>query len=257
MGLKAITRLPDAAIARCELTHLERRPIDVGRALAQHAEYRAALARLGAAVEVLPPLAGAPDATFVEDVAVVLDELAVVCSMGAESRRVEPDAIVPALEQYREVVRIGLPARIDGGDVQRVGPVVLVGLSGRTDLRGVAAFRDAVAPFGYRVEAVEVTGCLHLKSACTALPDGRLLVKRDWLGDPGALSGFGIVPVPASEPLAGDILSIGGAVLMEDAHRETRRMLEAEGYEVATVDLSEFAKAEAGVTCLSLVFEAH
>lgn len=253
-GLIAIVRPPTDALQQCELTHLERCPIDLERALKQHRAYREMLSSCGATVEVLDPLPASPDATFVEDVAIVLDEVAVLCSMGAASRRAEVSEISAALSHYRELRWVELPACIEGGDVQRVGRTIFVGLTGRTDEGGIKALRGICGPLGYVVRPVPVTGCLHFKSACTALPDGRLLVNSSWV-DTRDLSGFDLVHVPQTEPRAADVLSIGGVVVMGAPHPATAKILEDEGFEVRIVDLSEYAKAEAGVTCLSLVFE--
>jgi len=254
--LTAITRLPSRSLGDCELTHLERLPIDIDRALEQHAAYRAMLEACGARVETLPPLDDSPDGTFVEDVALVLDEVAVLCSMGAESRRAEVPAIASALSPFRPLRSVELPGRIDGGDVQRVGRVILVGLSGRTDAAGIDALREIVTPFGYTVRGIVVDGCLHFKSACTVLPDGRLLINPAWV-DRGEFAGFDTVDIDPSEPWAADVLTLGRIVVMGAPHPGTRAILEAEDLEVRVVDLSEFAKAEAGVTCLSLVFETE
>jgi dimethylargininase len=172
--------------------------------------------------------------------------------MGSEARRPEPRGIEAELRKHRPVRHIELPATLDGGDVVLVRRTLLVGLSSRTNPAGVAAMADVVRPFGYRVTPVPVHGCLHLKSACTALPDGRLLVNRQWI-DADALSPFGLVPVPPDEPGAADVLSIGRHVCLPDAFPRTAELIDRLGFEVHTIDLSEFAKAEGGVTCLSLV----
>ncbi len=198
---------------------------------------------------------GMPDSVFVEDTAVVLDEIAVLASMGAESRRGEPAGIAPELAKYREVVPIKLPARLDGGDVVVSGRNILVGLTGRTDAAGIDAMRSIVQRCGYSVRSVRVTGCLHLKSACTALPDGRLLVNPGWL-ETSDLDGMSWVPIAAEEPFAGDVAIIGQTVIASASFPRTNTSIEALGFPVRSVDLSEFAKAEGGVTCLSLIFAA-
>jgi dimethylargininase len=195
-----------------------------------------------------------PDCCFVEDTAVVLDELAVLASMGAASRRPEVAGMEPVIRRYRPVCPIQLPATLDGGDVVRVGRTILVGLSSRTNAAGVNALASIVAPHGYRVIAVPVRGCLHLKSACTALPDGRLLVNPSWL-ELAALREYHCVPVPETEPDAADSLSLGRTVCLPTAFPRTAERVTQLGFDVRTVDLSEFAKAEGGITCLSLVFE--
>jgi len=196
-----------------------------------------------------------PDCVFVEDTALVLDEVAVMMSPGAESRRGEPAGIEPALKPFREVKRIVRPATIDGGDIVVAGKIVYVGESPRTNTAGIEALRETLAPFGYAVTGVPVQKCLHLKSACSALPDGRFLVNRDWI-DISPLPATRLVDVPHSEQWAGDVLVIGEQIIVSDAFPETIRVLDGLGFRCLPVPLSEFAKAEGGVTCLSLVFRA-
>src|SRR5262249_8045210 len=167
---RAIVHAVPAALARCELTFVARRPIDVARARAQHRDYCALLMDCGLAVEVMDSSPDHPDAVFVEDAAVVLDEVAIACAMGARSRRAEVEALLPALARHRPVRRIG-KGTIEGGDVLRIGRTLFVGRSARTDDAGIAALTAIVAPLGYRVVPVGVRGCLHLKTACTALAD--------------------------------------------------------------------------------------
>jgi dimethylargininase len=250
----ALTNKPSPRLADCQLTWLSREPISHELALLQHAAYGEALAECGARVVALSVNGDAPDGVFVEDTAVVLDEVAVLASMGAESRRGETHEIGEALRAYRDVVRIQPPARLDGGDVVVAGKRILVGLSSRTDKAGVQAMRDLAGAFGYKVDAVRVTGCLHLKSACTVLPDGRLLVNSGWL-EPSDLSGFSLVPVDTEEEFAGDVACVMDTVVASAAFPRTNSRLQELGFSVRQVDLSEFAKAEGGVTCLSLIFQ--
>ena len=252
----AITNAPSPRLAECELTHLERTPIDHAVALRQHEGYQAMLRACGAEVHALDVNREYPDSVFIEDTAIVLDEIAVLCSMGAASRRGEPDAIEPALRQYRPVERITLPATIDGGDVVRVGRTLLVGESSRTNAEGAAALATIVERHGYRVMTVPVTGCLHFKSACTALPDGRLLVNPAWI-DMRSLGELETVSVPDDEPTAADVAFVGDIVCMAAEHPRTARLVESLGFTVRTTPLSEFAKAEGAVTCLSLIFRVR
>ena len=251
----AITNAPSPLLAQCELTHLERTPIDYAVAVRQHEGYQAMLRACGAEVHALDVNGNHPDSVFIEDTAIVLDEIAVLTSMGTPSRRGEPDGIEPALRQYREVERIALPATIEGGDVVCVGRTVIVGRSSRTNDAGIASLEAIVRRYGYRVIPVPVTGCLHLKSACTALPDGRLLMNPEWI-DLRPLAEFEPVPVPAAEPSAADVALVGDIVCMAAEHRRTVSLVESLGFTVRTTPLSEFAKAEGAVTCLSLIFTA-
>src|SRR5512141_1607168 len=163
--LIAITRDVSRSIANCELTHLARTPIDVERARRQHAAYEAALKGLGVAVLSLPEEPSLPDSVFVEDTALVLDECAVILRPGAESRRAEVGSIERVLRPYRQLFHIQAPARVDGGDLLRVGKDVYIGLSTRSDTNAAEQLEALLQPFGYDVHVVEVNGCLHLKSA--------------------------------------------------------------------------------------------
>jgi dimethylargininase len=178
----------------------------------------------------------------------------VMMSMGAESRRGEPAGIEPTLRRYRPIAHVRLPATIDGGDVVRLGRTLYVGASPRTNADGIDALRDVLGRYGYAVIGVPVMKCLHLKTACSALPDGRLLVNREWI-DVSPLPLSALVDVPGAEPWAGDVLVIGERIIASNAFPEAASLLERLGFGVATVAVSEFAKVEGGVTCLSLVFE--
>jgi dimethylargininase len=227
-------------------------PIDHDRAVLQHQAYCRMLRQCSATVRTLDVNRDLPDCVFIEDTAIVLDEVAVLTSMGAPSRRAEPAGIESELRKYRPVERIELPATIEGGDVLRVGRKLLVGLSSRTNLAGVKALDAIARRFGYEVTPVPVRACLHLKSACAALPDGRLLVNPEWL-DARALEGFELVRVLDAEPDAANVLLVGQQVCLPAAHPQTADLVGRLGFTVQTVDVSEFAKAEGCVTCLSLL----
>ncbi len=216
----AITHLPSPNLQQGERSFAGDDVVDDALALQQHAGYRAALERCGAEVVVLDVNRAMPDCVFVEDTALVLDEVAVMMSPGAPSRRGEPAGIEPALREYRPIERIALPATIDGGDIVRSGRSLYVGASARTNPEGIATLRDVVRRFGYTVTAVPLHGCLHLKSACSALADGRFLVNADWI-DVAPLGASGLLPVPVDEPLAGDVLVIGDRVIVADAFPKT------------------------------------
>ena len=248
----AITRDVSTDLDRCELTHLERQPIDVARAQAQHEAYCRALESLGLTVVRLPGDAALPDCCFIEDTAIVLDEVAVLTRPGAESRRGELPVVDAALRVHRRVVRIEAPGTLDGGDVLHVGRRLFVGLSSRTTEAGCLALRAAVAPFGYDVVPVAVRGVLHLKSAVTALDDRTLLANPDWI-EPGPFAGLELVPVPRQEPHAANVLAVGGRALLHAGFPLTASLLERRGQRPLAVDVSEFVKAEAGVTCKSLL----
>jgi dimethylargininase len=250
----AITRAVSPAFASCELTHLERVPIDVARARAQHHAYEQALVAAGGLVRQLDTSAELPDSVFVEDIAIVFPELAIVTRPGADSRRAETPAIAQALASFRSLREIQPPGTIDGGDVLVAGRRVFVGLSTRTNEAAVAQMRQILGPYGYTVCATGVTGCLHLKSAVTALDDTTLLVNRAWI-DPPAFQGFTLVDVDPAEPSAANALRLDDCVIFPAAFPRTARLLEGRGLPVTRVDADELAKAEGAVTCCSLIID--
>lgn len=249
----AIVREVSPAIARCELTHLARTPIDAGRAAAQHAAYVAELAALGDHIERLPEAPDLPDAVFVEDIAVVLDELAIITRPGAESRRAETASVAVALTRYRRLRYIEAPDTLDGGDVLQVGRSLFVGVTPRTSAGGIAQLAGIVAPAGYEVSTVPVTGCLHLKSAVSEIADRTLLINPAWV-PPEAFAPLRLIAVEPTEPFAANAVRIGDVVIHPTEFPRTRARMEAEGVVVRAVPASELAKAEGGVTCCSLRF---
>jgi dimethylargininase len=250
--LRAITRDVSPAIANCELEFLDRQPIDLALAIEQHRQYREALAGLGAKVEILPAEANLPDSVFVEDPAIVLDEIAVITRPGVASRRTEGETLARALARYRELRYIVEPGTLEGGDVMRIGKTLYVGYSRRTNVAGIQQLAAMLHPLGYFVVPVEVQGCLHLKSACCYIGGDTVLANRDWM-DPDALCSLRILDV--AEPRGANALRIGDTVLMPAAFPRTCELLERSGFRVRRIDNSELLKAEAGVTCTSLIFE--
>lgn len=248
----AVTRSPGPELARCELTHLPRSPIDAARAVAQHEAYQAVLRDAGLRVVALPADPAFPDGVFVEDTAVVLDEVAVMTSPAPPSRRGERAAVEAALAPLRPLARLPADAFLEGGDVLRVGRTLFVGLSGRTGAAGVVALENVGRPLGYEVVPVRVTGCLHLKSAACALDDGTVLLNRDWL-DVAPFAGLRLFDVSAAEPFGANVLRLPGAVVVSAAFPETAALVRGLGHRVVTVDVSELHKAESGVTCMSLL----
>lgn len=252
--LIAVTREISPAIHDCELTHFQREPIDLDRARAQHGQYEQCLTDLGCKIVSLPAEPDLPDSVFVEDTALVLDELAVIMRPGAASRRPETTTVAKALAPYRELSYLTEPGTIDGGDVLRIGKAIFVGLSYRSNAAGVEQLQEIVKPFGYRVEGMPVGGCLHLKSGVTQVSPDTLLINRVYV-DPGALPKMRLVDVDPSEPSGANALLIGDSIVYPAAFPLTLRRLKELGLKVRVVDASELAKAEAGVTCCSLIFQ--
>ena len=253
--LIAVTRPVSPTLEHCELTHLAREPIDIARATTQHAAYEHLLSSLGATLVGVPAAPELPDAVFIEDTTVVLDEVAVLTRPGAASRRAETAAVARVLADYRPLRSMAAPATLDGGDVLRLGRTLHVGRSSRTNDDGIEQLRALVAPFGYRVVPVEFTGCLHLKSAVTALAD-ELLLLNPALVSPAAFPACEAVFVDDREPSAANALRVAGTIVYPSEFPRTCDRLIQRGLRVAATDCSEVAKAEGGVTCCSLMFEA-
>jgi dimethylargininase len=251
----AITREVSPTLNQCELTHLQRRPIDIERAIAEHHAYQQCLRDLGLDVISLPAEPAYPDAMFVEDPVIVLDEVAIVARMGAESRRGEAESLARELAPFRPLRYMRDPATLDGGDVLRADHTLYVGLSQRTNAVGIRQFAAEVEPFGYRVQPVEVSGCLHLKSGASWLGDETVLVHRPWI-DAGAFGGLRLIDVPAGEEAGTNVLLIGSTVVVAEGFPRTAQAISDLGRDVRTLDISELMKAESGLTCSSVIFAA-
>ena len=242
--------MPDS-LAACELTHIARAPIDVERARAQHSAYECALTSLGCEIVALPAAHDQPDSVFIEDTALVLEELAVITRPGADSRRAETTAVASTLVAFRQLQFLSDPATLDGGDVLRLGRTLYVGVGGRTNAAGVQQLRDIVSGFGYEVQSVAVDSCLHLKSAITEVAPGIVVLNPEWV-DGGTFRNHEIIEVDPSEPAAANVLRIGDVVLCAATYPRTNARLSAVAA-VRAVDVSELAKAEGALTCCSLI----
>jgi len=250
----AITRGVSPRIERCELTHLERETINVNLANEQHNQYEECLTELGCEVRSLPAEPDLPDSVFVEDTAIVVEELAVITRPGAESRRPEVSGIAEVLGEYRRLVYIVEPGTIDGGDVLVLDHDVYIGQSGRTNEEGVRQVRAMLTPLGYTVIGLPVKACLHLKSAVGRVAPDTLLINRQWVNST-VFGGMKFIDVDPAEPGAAGALLIRDTVIYPARFERTRERLDRAGIKNVVVNLSELAKAEAGVTCSSIVFE--
>lgn len=250
--MRVLTRVPGPELAQAELTFLERHPINVALALTQHAAYQRALLAAANNPLNLPALTGHADACFVEDALLAFPELFVLTRPGVLSRQGEVDSIAAVLPADRPVHRLKMPATLDGGDVLVIAKRVFVGLSTRTNAAAVAALQTALQPFGYQVQAVSVPGALHLKTAVTALHPDLVLINPAWV-DRTAFADYGQVEVADDEAFAGNCLRLGAQWFMQSNHPRTVERLREFGIEPTVLDISEFAKAEAGLTCLSVL----
>jgi dimethylargininase len=252
--LFAITRGVSPRFNECELTRIDRTPIDLDVAGAQHHQYEQTLERLGVRIHHLPAEVGMPDSVFVEDAAVVFEEVAIITRPGAKSRRAETESIEKTLAPYRRTVRVDAPGLLDGGDILRLGKTVYAGISARSNRGAIEQMQSVLGPYGYSVRGVPITQCLHLKSAVTQAGEGILLINPAWV-DKSHFVGWEFVEVDPEEPAAANILSLPGGAIYPSHFPRTRGRLESAGIPLALVDATEVAKAEGAVTCCSLVFE--
>lgn len=251
----ALTRQVSPAINRCELTHIAREPIDYERACDQHKQYEKALHSLGVKVISLDAEPDLPDSVFVEDVALVLDECAVMLNPGAPSRRPEVASVETALAPYREIFRVQPPGTVDGGDILRVGKTIFVGISGRSTVNAVEQLKAILEPHSYKVRGVNVTGCLHLKSAITQVSEDTLLINPEWVSKED-FPGLKFIEVDTLEPYAANAVLVEGTLIYPSAFPQTKIKLEKAGCNLSIVDANELAKAEGAVTCCSLIFNS-
>jgi dimethylargininase len=250
----ALTRAVPPTIGDCELTHITREPIDVSKAVAEHGRYEALLRELGVRVERVEAAPAHADSVFIEDTAVVFDEVAVIARPGAESRRGEVEAVAAALGNYRTLQAIDRPGTLDGGDVLTIGRHVFVGLSLRTNADGVRQLAAILEPLGYTVTGVAVERCLHLKTAASAASARLIVYNPDWIQGE-VFSGFDVLAVDLEqEPAAANVLRVGDAVVCDGKAPLLAEALRARGLPVHTLDASELAKAEGALTCCSLLF---
>ena len=252
--LIAITRAVSRSIVNCELTHLERIPLDIDNARLQHHIYEEALRLLGADVHPLPEEPDLPDSVFVEDAAIVLDECAVLTRPGADSRKPEVESVDKALAPYRTLFQIQPPGTLDGGDVLTVGKQIFVGLTTRSNQSAIDQMQAFLAPFGYTVRGVPVHGCLHLKSAVTQVAEKILLINPTWV-EKSHFPGMKFIEIDPTESYAANILMVGDKSIYQPAYPKTLARLEAAGIHPLLVDASELAKAEGALTCCSLIFK--
>lgn len=250
----AITRDVSPRLDQCEITHIERTPIDIKTARSQHRAYVDALKGLNCEVIELPAEEELPDSVFVEDAAFILPEVAVITRPGADSRKPETESIAQALAPYIDLVYVREPSTLDGGDVLVLGKRIYVGLSTRSNQAAVDQLNDLLREYDYTVSGIQLQDCLHLKSAVTRVDDATLLINKNWV-DPSCFPNFDLIEIDPSEPFAANCLPIAGAIIYSTAFPKTRAKLEERGYNVLAVDVSELAKAEGAVTCCSLIIK--
>ena len=245
----ALVRIPAANPQDAQVTFQERASVDRDRANEQWESYVALLDEHGWETREVPAAETMPDSVFTEDQVIVLGQVAILARSGASSRRAELPGVRAALAETEFVtMEIEAPATLDGGDVLLAGDTVYVGASTRTNAEGIRALREIALDLGYRVVAVPITGALHLKTVATALPDGTVLAWTPALEQPSLFGGY----IEAPEQLGASILPLDAdTVLVSAAAPATAKLVKRLGYNVVTLDISEFEKLEGGVTCLS------
>jgi dimethylargininase len=250
----AITREISPRFNECEITHIERTPIDLDIARTQHHEYLNTLKKLGCNVIELPSETDLPDSVFVEDTAFILPEAAVITRPGADSRKPETESIIQALSPHVKLIHVREPATVDGGDVLVLGKNIYIGLSSRSNQTAIDQLNELLREYGYTVTGVKMHDCLHLKSAVTRVDEKTLLINKSWV-DTHPFENFDWIEVDPVEPFATNCLPIGESIVFPTSFPKTRAKLENKGYKIVTVDVDELAKAEGAVTCCSLIMQ--
>jgi dimethylargininase len=250
----AVTREVSPRFNECEITHIERIPIDLGVACIQHRGYVDALKKLGCDVLELPTEADLPDSVFVEDTAFILPEAAVITRPGADSRKPETESIIRALSPHIKLLYIREPATLDGGDVLVVGKKIFIGLSTRSNNEAIDQLNNMLAEYGYSITGIQLHDCLHLKSAVTRVDDKTLLINKNWV-ETKAFADYELIEIDPSEPYAANCLPIGNSIIYPTSFPKTRARLEAHGHKIVSVEVDELAKAEGAVTCCSLILK--
>jgi dimethylargininase len=254
--LTALTRGVSPTIDACELNFLPRQPINVQKAIEQQQNYEKFMREKDVNVVSLAVQPDLPDAVFVEDTAVIVDEVAVIVTTGAVTRRREVETVAEALARHYPLEFVRWPGTLEGGDVIRVGRTLFVGASRRTNRDGIAQLREILRPYDYQVVTVGVHRCLHLTTACSYLGHQTMLVNRDWV-DCEPLKGFELIDILPTEQWAANTLKLNGINLVSSSFPRTSELLEARGFQIYAIELSELEKAEAGPSCLSLIFETR
>jgi len=249
---KGIVRPPGPEMTRALSTGGTAARIAVETALAQHARYTRILADLGIDLVRLPADPGFPDGCFVEDTCVMLPGIAVITNPGAPSRRGEVESVSGTVSRFAGIRHIE-EGTLDGGDILRLGRTYIIGLSGRTDMRGARQLARIVQEHGAEAKIVEVPFGLHLKSAVTPIAPDAVLGLAAFLKDP-IFDGIKKVTVPETEASAACVVAVNGSVILADGFPETKDALTRAGYPVIVCDISEFAKADGGLTCLSVLW---
>jgi dimethylargininase len=253
MSLVALVRRPGRNLQDGERTHVERTPIDPVLAAEQHARYVEALREAGARIVDVPVDPQLPDAVFIEDTALVLGSLAVIPHSAVETRRRETPAVASVLAEYCRLTSPPPGACFDGGDILAIDRTVYVGRGTRTNQAAIEFLTTILQPHGYDVVPVAVSGCLHLKTGVTYVGSNKVLINRQWVART-PFARYVQIEVDADEPMGANALLVGDALLMSASYPRTAKRVAAHGFTPRLIDISEFHRAEGGLTCLSILF---
>ena len=228
---------------------------DYRTALKQHKNYIKTLKECGVEIEVLKADENYPDSMFVEDPAVVTDEFAIITNLGAESRKGEEKEIKSVLKKYysKNIHEIKYPGTLEGGDVMQVEDHFYIGVSDRTNKDGAKQFINYVEKYNYKGTIVEFEDILHLKTGVAYIGDNTLIV-TDTLIDKEEFEDFNKIKINESEKYAANCIRINDYVILPKGYPDTKKDLLKEGFDIKTVDVSEYKKIDGGLSCLSLRF---
>jgi len=245
----AFVRKPGLSFPQALSNHPRRNDIDLTIALNQHESYVDALIKAGVIVEYLPPQDHLPDATFVEDTAVILEGKFLLCPMVELARQTETQLTSSVLGKYLDRLTLDSLSTLDGGDVMDTPNTIFVGLSKRTNLRAIQALSKLTSK---KVVPVAVTKGLHLKSAATFLGNNLLIIDPTRV-DSSRLKHFDWIEVNPSESYSANCLALRKAILMPTGFPNVRDKIHAHGLKTLELEMSEFEKADGGITCLSII----
>lgn len=251
---RALLRYPAATAGDGLTTQTDEAPVDVPRMQSQYQAYCETLRTCGLDLTILPAQAAFPDGHYVEDVAVLYRDTAIIAQPAHPSRAGEPPLIATHLSHLTQVTLTG-DATLEGGDVLFCADRVLIGLTQRTNQAGAEQLRAALHSIqpDLRVDLVPVSGVLHLKTGITELAPG-VLLRHAAFGTPYDLSFARVIDLPEAESYAADVLPVNDYVLIpagyptvlaaaQDCYPDDR---------IITLEMSEFRKMDGGLTCLSL-----
>ncbi len=247
---KVFVRKPSPSFRMALSGHPDKNSIDFDLACKQHLAYAEALEGIGLSVEYLPPLDDCPDGPFVEDVSVVFDAFAIACPMTELSRQSEAVSVLERIKTMRPVIELPSGCKMDGGDVLRTEKSIFIGVSKRTNRQAIEALAK-LSPIP--VHAVPVTKGLHLKSAVSCLSEDVLLVDRSCV-DPELFPKFRSIEISPEDGYAANVLRVGDVLILPAGYPKVRAIIQKEDLfrKIIELDMSEFEKADGGLTCLSI-----